>query len=292
MVDRMAETGIMYGKDVEQLKHNFQRVLSELDSMEEGSQKEQEMFERMKELIDVKKIERLHQMLDAMQKKAQEAEERALEAYRDQEKCRKELDLEQERLEKLWDAYRQQEDDLADIQRKQEQWKQRCEQQENRLGELQKQVATLKELEADREKVEKLRAQLKDEREAKEAAHRELERVSAAKEALEKENDDLQKYIPYKKEAEQLRKRVQELEPLQDYVRYKEQAEELEKQYQREQERLAKLYRVYEDLEQDLESCREKVRRWERWFKDNREYVDKAAYAFSKFKAPEDLMEE
>ena len=89
-----------------------------------------------------------------------------------------------------------------------------------------------------------------------------------------------------------MRKRVQELEPMQDYVKYKEQAEELEKQYQQEQERLAKLYRVYEDLEQDLEGCREKVQQWERWFKNNREYVDKAAYAFSKFKAPEDLMEE
>lgn len=288
----MAETGIMYGKDVEQLKHDFQQVLSELDSMEEGSQKEQEMFERMKELIDVRKIERLHQMLEAMQNKAQEAEERALHAYRDQEKCRTELDLEQERLEKLWDAYKQQEDDLADSKRKQEQWKQRCQQQESRIEELQKQVATLKELEEDREKVDKLRAQLKDEQEVKEAAQRELERISAAKEALEQENEELQQYIPYKKEAEQLRKRVQELEPLEDYVKYKEQAEELEKQYQREQERLAKLYRVYEDLEQDLEACREKVHQWERWFKDNREYVDKAAYAFSKFTAPEGLMEE
>ena len=91
----MADTGFIYGKEVEQLKHNFQRVLSELDSMEEGSQKEQEMFERMKELIDVKKIERLHHLLDTMQNNAQEAEERALAAYRDMEKCRKELDLDQ-----------------------------------------------------------------------------------------------------------------------------------------------------------------------------------------------------
>ncbi|MGC9554197.1 MAG: hypothetical protein ACP5EK_02690 [Thermoplasmatota archaeon] len=287
----MADAGsFMYSKDVEKIKQNFQEVLSELDSIARGSQKEREMFERLRRLVDVERIERLSQMLDSMEKQARESEERAIEAFRDMERYRKELEMEQERLEKLWDAYKKQEDDMGEVEESVQEWRTRFSQQQETIAELRKKVETMKDLEEDREKVDKLREHLKKVREENENLQRELERHKAVKENLEKEVENLSTYIPYKKEVEELRKKVAELEPLRDYVKYKKKADEMEALYKKEQERLAKLYKVYEDLSAQLQQAEAKLERWEEWFSSNREYVEKAAYAFSKFREPEDLL--
>ena len=102
----MADAGIIYGKDVEKIRNDFREILSEIDSIVQGSYREKEGFEKIKELIDVTRIDRLLQVMDAMEKRAKEADERAISAFRDMEKYRRDLEKEQIRLEKLWDAYK------------------------------------------------------------------------------------------------------------------------------------------------------------------------------------------
>jgi len=289
--DTMADTGsYMYSNDVEKIKHSFEQVLLELDTIAKGSQKEHEIVEHMRDLMDVERIERLAQLLDTMDKQARESEERAIEAFREMEKYRKELDMEQQRLEKLWDAYKKQEDSIIEKGKTTQEWQDKYTKQQDAVAELHKQVATLHELEADRDKVEKLRDQLKKIRDQNEQFQLEVEQHKTAKGKLEAEVDNLSTYIPYKKEAEELHKKVAELEPLKDYIKYKKKTNEMETLYKKEQERLAKLYKVYEDLSAQLKNTEARLQQWETWFSSNREYVEKAAYAFSKFKEPEGLM--
>ena len=280
----------MYSKDVEKIKRDFKQVLAEIDAIARGTQKEHEMVEHLRELIDVERIERLSHMLDTMDKQAHESEERALEAFREMEQSRKELATEQQRLEKLWDAYKKQQDDITESHRQAQEWEAQYTEQQDAIAELRTQVATLRELEDDRTKVDKLREQLTEVRKQNQALQRDLERLTAAKGNLEQEIEHLRTYIPLKKEAEELRKRVAELEPLKDYVQYKKRADELDTLYKKEQERLAKLFKVYEDLSAQLALAETKIQQWEEWFSTNREFVEKAAYAFSKFKEPEGLM--
>ncbi|HHH77635.1 MAG TPA: hypothetical protein ENL18_00265 [Thermoplasmatales archaeon] len=287
----MADAGIVYGKDVEKIKNDFREILSEIDSITQGSYREKDILEKIRDMIDINRIERLSQMLDSMEKKAREADERAISAFRDMEKYRKDLEMERIRLEKLWDAYKKQEDDITTERKTAEEWKNKLAEQEAAVEELKKKVEALKELEEDREKVEKLAGELKEYRAENEKLKLELERERASKANLEKEVEELSAYLPYKKEAEMLRKRVEELEPLKDYIAYKKKYDEVEKLYKKEQERLAKLYKVYEDLNRELKEAREKLEGWESWFRSNSEYVEKAAYAFSKFKQPEGLTE-
>ncbi len=285
----MADADIIYGKDAEKIRNDFKEILSEIDSITQGSYKEKEILKKIREMIDVDRIERLFQMLDSMEKKAREADERAISAFRDMEKYRRELENEQTRLEKLWDAYKKQEDDISKEKKEAEDWKNKFMEQEGVIGDLKKKVEELKDLEEDREKLEKLTGELKEYKSEKEKLQMELEREKASKASLEKEVEELSVYLPYKKEAEMLRKKVEELEPLKDYVVYKKKYDEVEELYKKEQERLAKLYKVYEDLNKELKEAKAKLDGWEEWFRSNSEYVEKAAYAFSKFKPPEGL---
>jgi len=255
----MADAGIIYGKDVEKIRNDFREILSEIDSIVQGSYREKEGFEKIKELIDVTRIDRLLQVMDAMEKRAKEADERAISAFRDMEKYRRDLEKEQIRLEKLWDAYKKQEDDISRERKEAEEWKNKYMEQENIIADLNNKLKM------------------------------EVEREKAVRAKLEKEVEELSKYLPYKKEAESLKKKVEELEPLKDYIEYKKKYDEMEELYKKEQERLAKLYKIYEDLNKELKEAKEKLQGWEEWFNTNREYVEKAAYAFSKFKPPEGL---
>jgi chromosome segregation ATPase len=115
----------------------------------------------------------------------------------------------------------------------------------------------------------------------------ELEREKGKRISTEKELEETKQYVPYKKESEELRRKVAELEPLLGFKEYKKKYEELEALYQKEQERLAKLYKIYEDTTTELKQAKETLKKWETWFSDNRAYVEKAADAFSKFKQPE-----
>jgi len=130
--DTMADTGsFMYSKDVEKIKHNFEQVLLELDTIAKGSQKEHEIVDHMRDLMDFERIERLAQLLDTMDKQTHESEERAIEAFREMEKYHKELDMEQQRLEKLWDAYKKQEDDIIEKREKTQEWQAKYTEQQN-----------------------------------------------------------------------------------------------------------------------------------------------------------------
>lgn len=287
----MTEASIIHSRDVEKMKSNFEEILSEIDSIAQSSYKEKEVFKRLRELIDIDRIERLFQMLDSMEKISREADERAITAFRDMEKYRKEMEMERARLEKLWDAYKKQEDDISKEKKEAGELKSKLSEQENVIENLKKKVKTLKELEEDREKVERLEEELKEYKSNKEKLQIELEREKAAKMELEKEVENLSKYLPYKKEAENLRRRVEELKPLKNYVEYKKKYDEMEELYKKEQERLAKLYKVYEDLDKELKETKEKLESWEEWFRNNRDYMEKASYAFSKLKPPEGLTE-
>jgi len=57
--------------------------------------------------------------------------------------------------------------------------------------------------------------------------------------------------------------------------------------YRKEQERLAKLYKLYEETKEELEKTKEKLQKWEDWYKNNKEFIEMASKAFSSLKLPE-----
>ncbi|MCX6667016.1 MAG: hypothetical protein NTV74_02075, partial [Euryarchaeota archaeon] len=55
----------------------------------------------------------------------------------------------------------------------------------------------------------------------------------------------------------------------------KDKFDDLSVQYEKEKERLTKLYHLYEETEAECKNLKEEVKNWEKWFDSNREIFDR-----------------
>ena len=72
-----------------------------------------------------------------------------------------------------------------------------------------------------------------------------------------------------------LSRQVSELSAKENYEEYKNKYEEVQAEYDKEKERLTKLYQLYEETESDCKTLRSANEKWESWYSTNKEIFGK-----------------
>lgn len=159
-----------------------------------------------------------------------------------------ELDAEKERLTKLWDAYKAQEEELRRMKRDEPLLKERLADRDSMVTDLEEKVARLQGAQQYKDRYQSL---LKDH-----------ERLADSYKNLEK---DLYKR---NETIAQLEAKAESLKAHEDHTA---RLKELERNLSEEKERLAKLYKVYEDTESKLREKEEEASRWREWYDRHRQ---------------------
>jgi len=226
------------------LKRNISNVADELAKVRDRAREEVGALEKIRGMLDVGYLTNLLQSVEELEERLETLESEALQANGEADRIRGDLDAEQARLEKLWNAYKSQEDELQRLKRD-------YPLMEEKLFERERTIETL------RRDLGRLEG---------------LEKYKAESERANNENAELQRELSHmdeelKRAAQAIHELEDEAESLRAIAPSKHRVSELEAQIQEERERLAKLYKVYEDLEAEKDESSNKLRAWEEWYR-------------------------
>ena len=76
-------------------------------------------------------------------------------------------------------------------------------------------------------------------------------------------------------ETETLQRQVNNMKGNEKYAEYKEKYEQVTTEYEKEKERLTKLYHLYEETETENKKLKEETAGWQEWFESNKGIFDK-----------------
>lgn len=256
-------------------------VASEIHSVRDEVEREVEALEKVRGMLDVDYLRRLVDQIESLESRIKGMEAASADGSLSAMSLQENLEQEQERLAKLWDAYKAQEDELQRVRRDYPLMEEKLFERERTIQKLRREMAELKSfakykteyqallqennrLQQDVEDMKALKLEKRRMENKVEKAESELERNKAAMREMERELDGLRA-----RGVDMTR--VEELEALLD----------------EEQERLAKLYAVYEDMENDNADLAKKnqelqtrLDKWEDWFAHMPDSVAAAARAY------------
>ena len=72
-----------------------------------------------------------------------------------------------------------------------------------------------------------------------------------------------------------MQKQIEGLKESEKYAEYKDRFEELSGQYEKEKERLTKLYHLYEETEAECNHLREQMNGWQSWYDSNKDIFNR-----------------
>jgi chromosome segregation ATPase len=248
----------------------LQQASEELDSAKSSFSKGMDDLAKIQSMINLDGLNKMDGMIRTFEDRLSESERRREEAVEGARRYSEELEKEKERLVKLWDAYKNQEESLS-IQEKHvaeldektrevEQTRMMFERDANaRIHTL---TQRLEEKERDIQQVEELRQQMM--------------RFDSIRSQLEGNIDRMNTELHGKDEAiRSLEKQVEELRGFEHFAEFKTKFEEQSGEFEKEKERLTKLFRLYEETETENKMLKEEVRQWQQWFDENEERFTK-----------------
>ncbi len=252
------------------LGDKLRHAANEIDNIKSSFVKNTEDLNKIKTLLDVEKLDEINGIIERFEGQVIEAEKRKEEAFKGAKKYSEELEKEKERLIKLWDAYKNQEEELTKTEKK----IQDLEEQNFELNQSKKQlegdyttrIETLnKKINENEEKIVKF-----DEYKNK------IEEYNKTHEQFEYENQNLKNTVKTKESAiESLQEQVNKYKEYEKFSEYKNKFDELTIQYEKEKERLTKLYNLYEETESECKNLKEENKGWQNWFDSNKEIFNK-----------------
>lgn len=225
------------------IKRNLGNIASEIEKVRQRAREEVNSLERIKGMLDVGYLNDLLRSVEQLEVRLQTLESETVTAAADVESTRAELAKEQERLAKLWEAYKAQEDELANLRREAPILQERVLERERALESLRREVARLEPMSRYKSEYDAAVRENQTLRVEVEGLNRELRRIS-----------DL------------LREQEGQMAALREDAASKSRVAELQGALDAERERLAKLYKVYEEQAEDLKRSTGRLDRWEAWF--------------------------
>jgi chromosome segregation ATPase len=242
-VERRTVTKTVSTEGAQQIKSNLTNIAEEISRVRDRARDEVTSLERIKGMLDVGYLNDLIRSVEELEVRMETLEKDAISAAGAADATRKDLEREQDRLSKLWAAYKAQEDELERLRRDSPLLQERLVDRERTIESLRKELQRLEPL-----------ARYKNEYDA-----------------VLKENQSLRVEVEHL--GRELRSAHEDLDALNnEAVRLREDASsktrvrELEGELEGERERLAKLYKVYEDREAELRDSSARLDRWESWF--------------------------
>ncbi len=229
-------------QDAGQIKANLGRVSQEIARVRDRAREEVTSLEKIKGMLDVGYLNDLITSIEELEVRMQTLQGEALGAAGEVDSLRNELAREQDRLAKLWEAYKAQEDELNQLRRDSPALTERLVSAERQVEALRRENSRLEPL-----------SRYKSEYDA---AVRENQTLRIEVEGL---NRDLVRM------GDQVRQTESDMATLRESGVSKSRVSELERALEEERERLAKLYKVYEEQATELKDATGRLTAWEEW---------------------------
>lgn len=249
------------------LGEKLRQAADEIDNVKNSFAKNTEDLSRIKSMLDVGSLEDINNLIEKFEGEITEAERRKEEAFKGAEKYSTELEKEKERLIKLWDAYKNQEEELSKTEGKIKEFEERANNAETSKKQLEYDFST---------RIDVLTQKLKESEEKINQFDEYEKRVAeftSINNQLDRENHTLKDDVNNKENTiDSLQEQVSKLK---GNERYKDKFNDLSNQYEKEKERLTKLYKLYEETEEECNILKKETKGWQNWFDSNKEIFDK-----------------
>jgi len=262
--------GISVKGATDSFMERLQEASTELGSIKSSFSKGMEDLSKIQSMLSLDGLNKMDSMIRSFEDRLSESERRREEAVEGARRYSIELEKEKDRLVKLWDAYKNQEETLSA--------------QEKRVAELDERLRETEQVHMQFERDATVRIQtLTLKLEEREQAIQQLDdlrqqtmRFDTLRTELEKNIDQMRGDLTVKDDViRSLEKQVEELRGLEQFVGFKTKFEEVSMEYEKEKERLTKLFRLYEETESENKMVKEELRGWQNWFDSNEELFTK-----------------
>lgn len=226
-----------------QVKANLAAVAAEIALVRDRAREEANSLERIRGMLDVSYLNNLVKTIEELEIRMSSFETVALNSASQVDQAQAELRQEQERLAKLWDAYKAQEDEFKALKAQSAEWAPRLGAYEREIDSLHREVSRL-------EPLSRMKAEFDNAQRENQVLRHEVESVNRE---LRAAHDEMARH-------------VDELASLRALGNSKSRVTELEHELDTERDRLAKLYKVYEEQSAGLKASHAHLDRWEAWF--------------------------
>jgi chromosome segregation ATPase len=257
-------------ENIDALKEKLVAVSTEIDAIKNSFSKSAEDLSRIQGMLTIGKLDDLSSIINKFETRVAEVEKKRVEASEGAKKYSEELEKEKERLIKLWDAYKNQEEELSVTEKKVAEYKEKIRTSE----------ATQKHIEDDFTARINTLTQKLTEYEEKEGQVNDYklkcEEFDNIRNELEREIHDLKEQNSTNETIiNDLNQQIVDLRGRENYEEYKEKYEEVSAEYEKEKERLTKLYQLYEETEAECNKLKNENKNWQNWYNTNKEISNK-----------------
>jgi chromosome segregation ATPase len=255
---------------ISNLRDRLTQVANEIDTIKNSFSKSTEDLSRIQNMLDIGGLEEINGIIENFESKLSEAEKEREEAAQGARRYGEELEKEKERLVKLWDAYKNQEEELSTSEKKLAEYEERARMAEVSKKQLEEdfnaRIETInKKLEVNEEKINQF-----------DSYKQRCEEFDGIRNKLEEEINVLKGEIKNRDDTiDSMQKQIEGLKEYEKYSEYKDQFEELSGQYEKEKERLTKLYHLYEETEAECNHLREQMTGWQSWYDSNKDIFNR-----------------
>lgn len=275
--EKIGDLSVKGAKD--SFMERLQEASTELGTIKSSFSKGMEDLAKIQSMLNLDGLNKMDSMIRSFEERLSEAERRREEAVEGARRYSMELEKEKDRLVKLWDAYKNQEESLSA--------------QEKRVAELDERLRDTEQVHMQFERDATTRIQtLTQKLEEREQAIQQLDdlrqqvmRFDTIRTQLETNVDRMRGDITVKDDViRALEKQVEELRGFEQFSGFKTKFEEVSMEFEKEKERLTKLFRLYEETESENKSIKEELRGWQDWFNSNDEIFTKLFTSFEHLK--------
>jgi len=257
-------------ENVDSLKNKLRTVNEEIDAIKNSFSKGAQDLARIQSMLDMGSFEDMSSTIERFENQVAETERQRAEAADGAKKYSEELEKEKERLIKLWDAYKNQEQELSTTEKRIAEYEERT-----RTAE-----ASVKQMEDDYTARINTLTQKLEENEGKSQQFDEYktrcEEFDGIQNKLEQEAHEWKEQVTNKdNEINSLNLKITELEGQENYSEYKNKYEEVNAEYEKEKDRLTKLYQLYEETDAEVKKLRGETKSWQDWYDSNKDIFNK-----------------
>ena len=248
----------------------LQQASTELDSIKSSFSKGMDDLAKIQSMLDLDGLNKMDQMIHTFELQISESEQRREEAAEGARRYSQELEKEKDRLVKLWEAYKNQEESLAMQEKQVAEFEERVRDAEQSKMAFERDATArirtltqkLEEKERDTHQLDDLRTQVMKSENIRVQLEGNLEKIRG--EFTAKDN-----------QVRTLEKQVEELKGFEQFVGFKTKFEEVSTEFEKEKERLIKLFQLYEETEDENKTLKEDLREWQSWFSTNEDLFTK-----------------
>jgi len=249
---------------------SIQQASMQLDSVKTNFTESMQELARIQSMLDSEGVSKMTGVIEEYENRISAVERERSEAQEGAKRFSAELEKEKDRLIKLWEAYKSQEEELAAQEK-------RCVMLEESLHQSETERKNFEEDANTR--INTLNGKLQE----KEQEANEYQAYKHKAEEYENMHNDLQeqnKNMYNDNQAKdgrinELENKVEELKNLEGYVEYKAKYEELYNEYEKEKQRLTKLFQLYEETETENKKLKKEITNWQDWFNTNEDLFKK-----------------